>query len=70
MCNHTNAQITLRHSVDRTFDADGEQAGADVLLPDGRVSYHCPDCGAAGHGTTNDAPRWVTERVAALPVVR
>ena len=70
MCNHENATITIRHLVDRRYDAAGEQVGADVLLPDGRLSYNCPDCGRMGVGSTTDAPRWVVERVTQLPVVK
>ncbi len=70
MCNHENATITIRHLVDRVYTADGQPAGPDVLLPDGRLSYNCPDCGRMGTGSTTDAPRWVAERVEQLPVVK
>ena len=73
MCEHTNATITVRHQVDRTFNAAGEQLGGDRLLPDGTLATHCPDCGALVTGSataTGSLPRWVVERLAALPVIR
>ena len=54
MCEHLQATISLKHIVERTFDRDGEQAAADRLFPDGRMSWHCPACGLLGVGTATE----------------
>jgi len=71
MCDHEAAQITIRHQIDRTFDALGEQAAPDQIIPHGGVTWRCADCGLFVNSTVNDVglPRWVVERLASLPSV-
>jgi hypothetical protein len=73
-CSHERAVITIRHQVDRNFNLAGEQVGADVLLPDGLLTFACPDCGRRGSGNANGAggelPRWVLDVAQRAPVVR
>lgn len=67
MCEHPNGKLTIRSAIDTTYVAgaaiDTRALGAD------RVVYSCADCGALGDGDVRDPglPRWVAERLAALP---
>lgn len=72
MCNHESGQLTLRHQIDRTYSADGEQLGEMPLGVD-RVTWYCPACDVRGSGVPSDPggmPRWVSERLATLPAAR
>jgi hypothetical protein len=72
-CTHSNATITIRHSVDRDYGVNGEP-GPERLQPDGRLTYFCPSCGQSGTGNANgdglSMPRWVLAVVENVPVVR